>query len=86
MSTNGIKAVRVGSSDNATRLAELRANHESAELKNLIERGFQVKDVKVKRPRIQKERFKVIITCFGPMKVTSEEFTKYCNDFKTVQL
>lgn len=80
------KYIRVGSSHNRERLEELKSNHESEELKTLIKDGFKVVNTRVKRPRIQnkKEKFKVIITCFGPMKVTIEEFNERCKDFKTI--
>ena len=50
----------------------------------MLDEGWQVKVTKPKRPRIKKEPFKVIITCFGPMKITIEEYNQHCKDFKTI--
>ena len=75
-------AVRVGSSDHTGRMKELRENHKR--IQEMIDNGWQLKTTKVKRPRIKKEKFKVIITCFGPMKITIEEFNEHCKDFKTL--
>ena len=64
---------------------ERLAQHEEflrSDLKRLLDEGFEV--VRPKRPRIKRESFKVIITCFGPMKITIEEYNKHCMDFKTL--
>ena len=61
------KGIRVGSSDYQGRMAELRANHESEELKSLLARGFEVADVKVKRKRIPK---KVVVSLGGSWQLT----------------
>ena len=50
----------------------------------MLDEGWQVKVTKPKRPRIKKESFKVIITCFGPMKITIEDYNEHCRDFKTL--
>lgn len=75
-------AVRVGSSDCTGRMKELRENHEM--LQKMIADGWTVKSAKVRRPRIKREKFKVIITCFGPMKITVEEYNEHCRDFRTL--
>lgn len=57
---------------------------EVSDLKKMLDEGWQVKVTKPRRPRIQKQGFKVIITCFGPMKITIEEYNQHCRDFKTL--
>lgn len=57
---------------------------EASDLKKMLDEGWQVKVTKPKRPRIKKESFKVIITCFGPMKITIEEYNQHCKGFKTL--
>lgn len=83
---NKFKAVRVGSSD-CERLATLRANHESEELKNLLARGFKVK---AKRPRIQQEKHpKKVVVSLGEVMaatitLTWEEYQKRGQGLKIV--
>ena len=57
---------------------------EASDLKKMLDEGWQVKAVRPKRPRIQKQDFKIVITCFGPMKITIEEYNQHCKDFKTI--
>jgi hypothetical protein len=57
---------------------------EASDLKRMLDEGWKIKAVRPKRPRIQKYGFKVIITCFGPMKITIEEYNQHCKDFKTL--
>lgn len=45
-------------------------------LETLIREGYKLTDVK-KKPT-EDEKFKVIITCFGPMKITIEEYNAHC--------
>ena len=71
-----------GCSDLEDRRKELLEAHK--EFLEMLSNGWQVKDVKPRRQRIKREKFKVIITCFGPMKITVEEFNKHCRDFRTV--
>lgn len=90
MKQNRINAVRVGSSNHAERLAELKANHESQELKNLIERGFSVKNVEVKhrRPRIKvspKPRYVVTLVFGKELQMTIEEFNTKGAGFKKIR-
>ena len=62
--------------------AELLKAHE--EFQRMLDNGYQIKVTKIKRPRIKRESFKVIITCFGPMKITIEEYNAHCRDFRTL--
>ena len=76
-----------GCSDLKERRKELNKAHE--EFQKMLDNGYQVKvtGVKHKRPRIVKPKaasFKIIITCFGPMKITIEEYNQHCKDFKTL--
>lgn len=80
-----INAVRVGSSNHAERLAELKANHE--EFQKMLADGWQVTNTKVKRPRIQKAKTprKVVISVLGnKITVTYQEYLNRCQDFKIV--
>ena len=74
------------SSSTPNRKERLKAHKEfeASDFKKMLDESWQIKVTKPKRPRIKKESFKVIITCFGPMKVTIEEYNKYCRDFKTL--
>ena len=74
------------SSSTPDRKERLKAHEEfeASDFKKMLDEGWQVKATKSKRPRIKKESFKVIITCFGPMKITIEEYNEHCRDFKTV--
>lgn len=64
--------------------AELQKAHE--EFQKMLDNGYQVKctGIKHKRHRVKKEPFKVIVTCFGPMRITIEEYNQHCKDFKTI--
>lgn len=44
-------------------------------LEALIKEGYKLTDAKKKH---EDEKFKVIITCFGPMKITIEEYNAHC--------
>ena len=81
-----IKGEWVRSSSTPKRDERLKAHEEfeASDLKKMLDDGWQVKAIKPKRPRIKKESFKVIITCFGPMKITIEEYNEHCRDFKTL--
>ena len=74
------------SSSTPDRKERLKAHEEfeTSDFKKMLDEGWQVKANKSKRPRIKKESFKVIITCFGPMKITIEEYNEHCKDFKTL--
>ena len=74
------------SSSTPDRKERLKAHEEfeASDFKKMLDEGWQVKATKPKRPRIKKESFKVIITCFGPMKITIEEYNEHCKDFKTL--
>ena len=74
------------SSSTPDRKERLRAHKEfeASDFKKMLDDGWQVKATKSKRPRIKKESFKVIITCFGPMKITLEEYNEHCRGFKTL--
>ena len=74
------------SSSTPDRKERIKAHEEfeASDFKRMLDEGWQVKATKSKRPRIKKESFKVIITCFGPMKITIEEYNEHCRDFKTL--
>ena len=81
-----INAVRVGSSNHAERLAELKANHE--EFQKMLADGWQVTDAKKKRPRIQRTpQPKYVVTLvFGrELKMTIEEYNTRGQGFKKVR-
>ena len=71
-----------GCSDLKHQREELLQAHK--EFLEMLADGYKIKEVRVRRPRIKKEKFKVIITCFGPMKITVEEFDEHCSDFRTL--
>ena len=74
-----INAVRVGSSHNTERLAELKANHE--ELQRMLADGWEITAVKkTKRPRIQKPRTprEVEVSIFGgKVRMTFQEYQEH---------
>lgn len=74
------------SSSTPDRKERIKAHEEfeASDFKRMLDKGWQVKATKSKRPRIKKESFKVIITCFGPMKITIEEYNEHYRDFKTL--
>lgn len=74
------------SSSTPDRKERIKAHEEfeASDFKRMLDEGWRVKATKSKRPRIKKESFKVIITCFGPMKITIEEYNEHCRDFKTL--
>lgn len=82
MEQNKIRGEWAGSSNLKHRREELLQAHK--EFLEMLADGYKIKEVRVKRPRIKKDKFKVIITCFGPMKITIEEFNEHCKDFKTI--
>ena len=84
MRNNRIRGEWAGCSHLKEKRDELLKAHQ--EFVDMLANGFKVDDVKVKskRPRIKREKFKVIITCFGPMKITIEEYNQHCRDFKTI--
>jgi hypothetical protein len=84
MRNNSIRGEWAGCSHLKEKRNELLKAHQ--EFVDMLANGWHVDDVKVKhkRPRIKREKFKVIITCFGSMKITIEEYNQYCRDFKTV--
>ena len=82
MEKKRFKGEWAGCSNLNDRRKELLQAHQ--EFLEMLNNGWQVKSTKVKRPRIKKEKFKVIITCFGPMKITVEEFNQHCRDFRTL--
>ena len=78
-------AIRVGSSDPNWR-ADITANHESEELKSLIERGFTVTNTK-KRPRIKIP--KQVVVSLGEVMadtitISWESYQKYGKGMKIV--
>ena len=81
-----INAVRVGSSNHAERLAELKANHE--EFQKMLADGWQVTNTKVKRPRIQRApqpRYVVTLVFGRELKMTIEEYNTRGQGFKKVR-
>lgn len=76
---------RTGSST-PKRSERLKAHKEfeASDFKKMLDEGWKIKAVRPKRPRIQKQGFKVIITCFGNIKVTIEEYNQHCKDFKII--
>ena len=85
MNNKNCRGEWAGCSNLKERIDELNRAHE--EFINLLKNGFKLKDAKVRRPRIRKPQvcgFKIIITCFGPMKITIEEYNQHCKDFKTL--
>lgn len=86
MRQSKINGIRVGSSDHAGRMKELRDNHEK--LQKMIDDGWQVTSARVKRPRIKREvePKKVVITLGGTWTVTMsfEEYKKHGDGLKIV--
>jgi len=74
------------SSSTPNRKERLKAHREfeASDLKRMLDEGWEIKAVRPKRPRIQHKGFKIVITCFGPMKIAIEEYNQYCKDFKTI--
>ena len=70
-----IKGVRVGSSDERQRRQELMDNHEK--LQRMIADGWEIKSAKVRRPRIKKENFKIVMVFNKPMKLTIQEYNDH---------
>ena len=74
-----INAVRVGSSHNTERLAELKANHE--ELQKMKADGWEITAAKKnKRPRIQKPKTprEVEVSIFGgKVRMTFQEYQEH---------
>ena len=81
-----IKGEWVRSSSTPSRAERLKAHEkfQMSELKKMLDEGWEIKTVRPKRPRIQHQGFKIIITCFGTMKITIEEYNEHCRDFKTL--
>lgn len=81
-----INAVRVGSSHNTERLAELKANHE--ELQRMLANGWEITAVKkTKRPRIQKSKTprEVEVSIFGgKVRMTFAEYQQRGQGLKVV--
>ena len=81
-----INAVRVGSSHNTERLAELKANHE--ELQRMLANGWEITAVKkTKRPRIQKPKIprEVEVSIFGgKVRMTFAEYQQRGQGLKVV--
>lgn len=81
-----INAVRVGSSD-PNRLADLKANHESQELKDLIARDYKVKSVR-KRINTVKQPRQVVVSLGDVMAATLtiswENYQRYAKGMKIV--
>lgn len=81
-----INAVRVGSSHNTERLAELKANHE--ELQRMLANGWEITAVKkTKRPRIQKPKTprEVEVSIFGgKVRMTFAEYQQRGQGLKVI--
>ena len=75
-----------GCSDLTEKRRELNKAHE--EFQRLLDNGYQIKEARVKRPRIQKETNpkKVVITLGGSWTVTMsfEEYKKHGDGLKIV--
>jgi hypothetical protein len=81
-----INAVRVGSSNHAERLAELKANHE--EFQKMLADGWQVTNTRVKRPRIKRTpqpRYVVTLVFGRELTMTIEEYNTRGQGFKKVR-
>ena len=82
---NNLKGVKVGSS-HPTPVEELKRNHK--ELQEMLANGYQLKDVKVKRPRIKKEAQpkQVVVTLGGnwTVKLSFEEYKQRGDGLKIV--
>lgn len=70
-----IKAERVYSSDYKRRLQELQDNH--AQFLKMLEEGWKIVEAKRRRPRIQRENYKVVMVFGKPMKLTLQEYNDY---------
>lgn len=74
-----------GCSNFKERREELRKAHE--EFQKMIDNGFEIKDVKVKRPRIQKSKTpKAVLVSIldGKVKMTFEEYQKRGQGFRVI--
>ena len=83
------KGVKVGSSNRKEWLAELEANHESEELRDLKERGFKVVKVR-KRVKASEIQYPVKVTVTAPncdwtLTVSWEHFLKKGGNCKIVK-
>lgn len=79
---NRKSAVWAGCSDFAQRVDQARKNHEdfqASDLKKMLDDGWELKGAKAthKRPRIQKENFKVVMVFNKPMKLTLQEYNDH---------
>ena len=88
MEKNRKRSEWAGCSDYQERKEQLSKAHE--EFLKMLEDGWQVKETKVKRPRIKKiqpRQPKYVITIvFGKeVKMTIEDFTNKCHGFKKVR-
>lgn len=74
-----------GCSNFKERREELRKAHE--EFQKMIDNGFEIKDVKVKRPRIQKSKTpKAVLVSIlgGKVKMTFEEYQQRGQGFRAI--
>lgn len=86
MEQKRIKGIRVGSSNHDARLAALKANHESDELKALLARGYKIQSAR-RRPRIQKPKTpkEVEVSIFGgKVRMTFAEYQLHGQGFKVL--
>lgn len=83
MWSNKCTAVRVGSSDNAERMKELKTNHER--LQEMLANGWKVTSTRrAKRPRIKRPK-EVIVSLFGgKVKMTFAEYKQYGDGLKVL--
>jgi hypothetical protein len=83
---NNIRGEWAGSSHLAEKLEQARLGHE--EFQKMLAEGWQVKDVKAKRPRIKKDRQprQVVVTLGGTwtVKMTLEEYKQRGDGLKIV--
>ena len=86
MKQNVYRGEWAGCSDLTDRMKELTKAHE--EFQRMIDNGYQLKDVKVKRPRIKKEtqHKQVVVTLGGnwTVKLSFEEYQKRGDGLKIV--
>lgn len=69
-----------GCSDLKHKREELLQAHK--EFLKMLSDGYQVKEARVKRPRIKREKFKVVVFCGKQLKLTIEEYNNHyakCN-------
>ena len=70
--------IHVKSSGDSYQSGRSKCERQLHKLQRLLDEGYEMANAR-KKP--EDEGFKVIITCFGPMKVTIEEYNEHCKGF-----